>query len=235
MDALSAKKKRILIACSMIEDEIRDAVRETASDDLEIYWEERGHHNDPDKLNRVVQAEITRAEEAGADEILLAYGLCGNGAVGWHSDSATLVMPRFDDCVNLMLCTGARDRRNYLKAGHMYLTSGWMQDSGSLRSMYETYQERYGEKKGLRVMKRMLDSYHSITVIDTGCYQPGPVMRYAEECAGLLGFSVETVPGGNGVLKKMLAGDWDEDILVIRPGDAVRQSDFEFIQKGGCE
>ena len=101
----------------------------------------------PDRLRDVVQAEIDRAESEGADLIMLAYGLCGNGALGWHTEKATLVMPRFDDCVNMMLCTGKRDRRNYLSAGHMYLTGGWTKDEGALLDMFESYLSKYGKEK----------------------------------------------------------------------------------------
>ena len=144
---LSAYKKKILIACSMIEDEINAAFDHFEIHDIEIWWQERGHHNDPDKLREVIQSEIRRAEDAGADLIMLGYGLCGNGAIGWHAEKAALVMPRFDDCVNMMLCTGKRDRRNYLKAGHMYLTGGWSKDDGALLDMFESYLAKYGKEK----------------------------------------------------------------------------------------
>ena len=68
---LSAYKKKILIACSMIEDEINAAFDHFEIRDIEIWWQERGHHNDPDKLREVIQSEIRRAEDAGADLIML--------------------------------------------------------------------------------------------------------------------------------------------------------------------
>ena len=144
---LSKYDKKILIACSMIEDEINAVFDRFDIRDIEIRWQERGHHNDPDKLRDVIQAEIERAETDGADLILLAYGLCGNGALGWHADKAALAMPRFDDCVNMMLCTGKRDRRNYLSAGHMYLTGGWTKDEGALLDMFGSYLLKYGKRK----------------------------------------------------------------------------------------
>ena len=51
---LSAYKKKILIACSMIEDEINAAFDHFEIHDIEIWWQERGHHNDPDKLHEVI-------------------------------------------------------------------------------------------------------------------------------------------------------------------------------------
>ena len=220
--------KKILIACSMIEDEINAVFDSCDAGDIEIWWQERGHHNDPDKLREVIRGEISRAEDAGADIIMIAYGLCGNGAVGWRSDRAVIAMPRFDDCVNMMLCTGKRDRRNYLSAGHMYLTRGWSREEGGLLSMAEFYVDRYGERKGRKLMKRMLESYTDVTVIDTGCYEMDPVMEYADECAGIMELAKSVVPGSNQIMRKLITGEWDEDIIVKTPGEAVLEEDFEF-------
>ena len=212
----------------MIEDEINAVFDRHDIQGIEIWWQERGHHNEPDRLREVIQAEISRAESEGADFIMLAYGLCGNGAVGWHTERAVLAMPRFDDCVNMMLCTGKRDRRNYLSAGHMYLTGGWTKDEGALLDMFESYLSKYGKRKADKLMKIMLASYSSVTVIDTGCYEMEPVMEYAAECAERFGLERNVVPGGNEPLRKLLTGDWDEDIIVLRGGEPVEESDFEF-------
>ena len=220
--------KKILIACSMIEDEINAVFDRFGYGDIEIRWMERGYHNDPDELREVIQNEISRAEADGADTVMLAYGFCGKGASGWHTEHAALAMPRFDDCCNMMLCTGKRQKRNLLEAGNMYLTKGWSKDEGALLSMLERAQERYGERRGLKVMKLMFDSYTKVTVIDTGCYELEPVQEYAEKCADLLGLELATVPGGNEILRKLITGDWDEDIIVKKPGEPVSDEDFEF-------
>ena len=227
---LSGYKKKILIACSMIEDEINAAFDRFGIQDIEIWWQERGHHNDPDKLREVVQAEISRAENAGADLIMLGYGLCGNGALGWHADKAVLAMPRFDDCVNMMLCTGKRDRRNYLKAGHMYLTGGWSRDDGALLTMLDSYLEKYGERKGKKLMKLMLASYTGVTVIDTGCFEMKPVIEYADECAERFGLKRYIVPGDNKPMEKLITGEWDDDIIIAEPGQIIKEEDFEFAE-----
>lgn len=215
----------------MIEDEINAVFDRFDISDIEIRWQERGHHNDPDKLREVIQAEITKAEADGADLVMLGYGLCGNGAVGWHTEKATLVMPRFDDCVNMMLCTGKRDRRNYLNAGHMYLTGGWSRDEGALLDMFESYLAKYGKRKADKLMNLMLASYSSVTVIDTGCYEMEPVLKYADKCAERFCLERHIVPGGNEVMQKLITGCWDEDIIIKESGSTVKERDFEFLQK----
>lgn len=218
---------RGLIACSMVEDEVNDVLERLQPDDLRVVWVERGYHNDPDKLRAYLQGQIDLLEGEGCREVLLAYGLCGRGAEGLVARRARLAMPRFDDCLNFMLCTGAREERALCRAGVMYLTRGWCQDQGALLQAHERYVEKYGERRGDRVMHRMFESYTSVCVIDTGCYDLEPVRDYARECARLLGLSCSEVPGGNRVLEKLIAGDYDGDIVVCEPGVPVAAEDFE--------
>ena len=213
---LSAYKKKILIACSMIEDEINAVFDCFNIRDIEVRWQERGHHNDPDKLRDVVQTEIYKAEEDGPYNFqFLAEKLKGGGS------------ERQTD-ISIGSLTGKRDRRNYLKAGHMYLTGGWSKDEGALLDMFESYLAKYGKRKADKLMKKMLDSYTSVTVIDTGCYEMEPVIAYADECAERFGLERCIVPGGNCPMKKLLTGDWDDDIIVKEPGSQVTEEEFDF-------
>lgn len=218
--------KIILIACSMIEDEINSVFDHFDVGDIEIRWMERGHHNYPDKLRAVIQSEIDKAEADGADLILLAYGLCGQGAMGWHAENATLVIPKFDDCVNMMLCVGKRDRRNLLDAGCMYLTKGWSKDEGALLSMRDRAIARHGVRKGEKAVRLMFASYTKVSVIDTGCYEVAPVIDYAKRSAEFLGLKSEVCEGSNKVMVKLIIGDWDEDIIVKKPSEIVGEKDF---------
>lgn len=219
---------KVLIACSMIEDELNEIIRRHGlSEDFKILWMERGHHENPECLNKVISDEIRRAEDMGASEILLAYGLCGNGAIGWKSDKAKLVIPRFDDCVNMMLCPKVRTERNLLETGKMYLTRGWTAEKGSLKSMLDEAKGRYGDKRGVKAIKLMLGAYHHLTILDTGCYDLGPVEAYADDCASQLGLDVEVRPGSIRPMEKLLIGEWDDDIIVKEPGEAIELSDFE--------
>lgn len=220
------KGKKVLIACSMIEDELNEAIRKHKLNDIEIIWMERGHHSKPENLNVVVMEAIAEAEKLEPEYILLAYGLCGNGAVGWKSERATLVIPKFDDCINMMLCPEVRRERNNLQTGRMYLTRGWIQEKGSVGNMIQECCARYGDRKGLSAVKVMLEAYHHLTVIDTGCYNLGPVQDYARRYASLLGFRVDTVKGSDRVMEKLLLGEWDDDIIVKKPGDAIAEADF---------
>lgn len=225
-------ERRVLIACEMIEDELRAAFDATGATFDEIMWVERGFHLHPSRLKAELQRLIDVAERGGADCIVLAFGLCGGSADGLRSGRATLVMPRFDDCVNFMLETGHRCCRGQARAGVFYLTQGWSHDyDQNPFSMRQDYIERFGQKKADRLMKAMFGAYEAVTLIENGCYEPEAVMPYAHEAAEALGVGVNSVEGSNVILEKLLSGDWDDDILVREPGRGVCLLDFEYALK----
>ncbi len=219
----------ILIACSMMEDEV-GRVLEEQNLQYPVVWMERGYHSYPDKLRAVLQEQIDLAEEKlpkdESSSILLAYGLCGNGTERLVSHTATLAMPRFDDCINTLLCCEPRTCRAMEKAGVYYLTRGWTLDMGAVLQSHQKLLDKFGEKKTDRIMRMMYDGYKHVAVIDDGCYDTEPICEYAEKCADLLNVDAGCVPGGTYILEKLMTGGWDSDILVKRPGEQVEQEDF---------
>ena len=228
------EKGSVLIACAMLEDEV-GAVLRSQGGDIRVDWVDRGFHEHPDRLRCELQRRIDDAEARGATSVLLAFGLCGNGAVGLSTVRAVLAMPRFDDCVNMMLCTGPRAKRGYGRAGTMYLTGGWTRDDCGVVGQRERIARQHGARKADRVMRMMYESYTEVSVIDDGCFALAPVMAYGRECAALLGLALRTQRGSIGVLEKLITGRWDEDIIVLPPGVAVKQEDFEYPVRKGRE
>ena len=217
---------RMLLACAMMEDEVR-AAYDKFSCDMELRWIDRGYHENPDVLRAKVQEMIDAAQADGATQILLAIGLCGNGVVGLRADRAMLVMPRFDDCINLMLCTGKRDCRGKAQAGIMYLTKGWAHDATMVTGQRELYARKYGERRADRLMKAMFGAYRGVSVIDNGCYDVDSIQEYAQACSKALDVPIQIDEGSNEVMDKLMSGQWDSDILVCEPGRAIAQGDFD--------
>jgi len=215
--------KRVLIACAMMEDEIKKVYKELSCE-IPVIWLERGYHNEPEKLKEKLQSVIN--EHQDADEILLGFGLCGNGTKGLVSPNTVLVIPKFDDCINLMLYTGKRKERGLACPGCLYLTHGWTQDSQAIISQYERYMEDYDEETAADLMDMMYGHYEKIALIDTGSYDPAPVAEYARKAAQLLNLSTETVDGSTEILKQLLTGQRNENFIVLNPGKPVDGSSF---------
>jgi hypothetical protein len=54
------------------------------------------------------------------------------------------------------------------------------------------------------------------------------VLEYADQCAERFGLARNIVPGGNEPLRELIIGEWDEDIVVAKPGEKIREEDFDF-------
>ena len=217
--------KQILIACAMLEDEINKIYEETGCT-IPVVWVERGYHNTPEKLKEKLQSLIE--EHQDVDEILLSFGLCGNGANGIVSPGTVLVLPKFDDCINMLLCRGKRQSRGLAKAGSIYLTRGWTLDSESILKQYEKYVEEYGEESAEAILEMMYEHYEKITVIDTACYDTATVLAYARKAANMLDLTPETTEGSTEILRQLLTGRWEENFIVLKPGQPVKAADFEW-------
>ena len=215
----------MLIACSMLEDEVKKIYEETGCN-IPVIWVERGFHNTPERLKKELQRIID--EHQDCDEILLTFGLCGTGTEGIVSKNTVLVMPRFDDCINMLLCQGKRESRGLTKADSIYITRGWTMDSEAILAQYDKYVEDYGEESAEEVMEMLYEHYKTITVIDTESYEKAPVIEYANQAARLLGLTSQVTAGSTNVLRDLLLGNWEEHFIVQKPGHSVTQSLFCF-------
>lgn len=216
--------KRTLIACSTMEDEVKKVYEETGCE-IPVIWVERGYHNTPAKLKEKLQSIIDDLQDQ--DEILMTFGLCGNGTEGLVSSKATLVLPKFDDCINMLLCRGERHSRGLIQTGCIYLTRGWTLDQEAILAQYEKYIEDYGQESAEAILEMMYEHYEKIAVIDTGSYDIASTLEYARKAAGLLDLSTETVEGSNRIIKQLLSGQWDENFIIQKPGQPVRAASFE--------
>lgn len=217
--------KRTLIACAMVEDEIRKIYERTGCR-IPVVWVERGYHNSPEELRKKLQALIDGLQDQ--DEILLTFGLCGNGTAGLVSPHATLILPRFDDCINMLLCRSRRETRGFTEAGSIYLTRAWTQDPEAILAQCDNYTETYGQEAAEEILETMYGNYERITVIDTGCYELTATQKYAQEAAERLNLSTETVTGSTRILEQLLEGQWDENFIVQRPGEMLSARKWEF-------
>ncbi len=217
-------KKRTLISCAMLADEVNHILKQT-NIDLPVIWVERGLHSTPEKLNRILQHYIDALQNQ--DEILLTFGLCGNGTAGLVSKHTLLRLPRFDDCINQLLCKRPRTERKQTETDAIYLTRGWTLDKEAVLQQYNILSRQYEPEIRNMILRTMYDGYHALSVIDTGCYDLKSVEQYADKAAGYLGFDRKTVPGNITTLEHLICGTEDSNILTLAPGKAITASLFE--------
>ena len=201
------KKKRTLISCAMLADEVNHILQQT-NIDLPVIWVERGLHSTPEKLNRILQHYIDALQNQ--DEILLTFGLCGNGTTGLISKHTLLRLPRFDDCINQLLCKKPRTL-----------------DKEAILQQYQILSRQYEPEMRNMILQTMYDGYHTLSVINTGCFDLKPVEQYADQAAACLNFTRNTVSGNISTLEHLIVGTNDPDILTLNPGEMIQASLFE--------
>lgn len=65
-------------------------------------------------------------------------------------------------------------------------------------------------------------------VIDTGAYNIEETEKNAEEICRYLLLKKEKITGSCDILKRIISGDYDDNFIVLNPGDAVTEQMFRF-------
>lgn len=222
--------KWTVISCGMLADEVKQEW-ERVQPDARLLWMKRGLHNSPQTLYTGVQAMIEEHQDCEA--ILLTYGLCGNGTCGLVSPHTKLVVPAFHDCIHQLLQDVDKDRKKEssswkkkIRMGHYYLTRGWTLDEEAIYQQSCLILRKYGEERGKSILKEMYHGYTDMDVIETGAYDMAPVLEYAAKAAKINSMKVNSVKGSTDVLHKLLTGNWDQDFIVLDPGEELTLQHF---------
>jgi hypothetical protein len=185
-----------------------------------------GLHINPAELKKVLQEKIDEASPS-ADVLLLGYGLCSMAVVGLTARSATLVIPRTDDCIAIFLgsCSAYKEQARK-EPGTYYLTKGWIEVGDTPFEEHKLLIEKYGEAKAERMTRLMLKNYKRLAFIDTGVYEIERYRDYARKTAEKFELRFEEIEGSPALVKKMVFGPWDGEFVVVSPGETVTYQDF---------
>jgi hypothetical protein len=209
-----------------------------------------GLHQQSNNLRSRLQSSINDAEGKGYDAVVLAYGLCGKSTDGLHAMSIPLVLPRAHDCITIFL--GSR-KRYQAEFEHTPGTYWYVQDyierddgsgaslsigantAGDAEEVYKSYVEKYGQDNAdylMEVMGAWQSHYNRAAVIDLGVGDGSLVEERARADALRRGWNFEKLPGDLILVKNLLDGNWNDDFLVVKPGQTIKMTyDEEII---GC-
>lgn len=222
----------LLIGCAVLTRELSDAITHSPHLVDAIYLPEGLHDSGAKSMRRRIQQAIDEA--VGYDFLLLGYGLCGNGIAGVQSRSIPLVVPKAHDCIGLLL--GNTERyREYLEQhpGTYFRSSGWVERAASLAGqagiagVYTSladFIEKYGEDAGKYLYEefhRYEISYQNLTFIRTGLEPDKSFSDSAQAEARQKHWTYEEVKGTTALFRRLLAGDWDKNFLVVSPGHCI--------------
>jgi hypothetical protein len=147
--------------------------------------------------------------------------------IGLQANGCTLVIPRVDDCIAIFLGSGEVYRQQFrAEPGTYYLTKGWIEAGDGPFAEHDRLVARYGQEKAEWVTQQMLKNYTRLALINTGQYELERYRVYSRRTATRFGLRYEEIEGSTALVKKMVHGPWDEEFVVVPPGEAVCYEHF---------
>jgi hypothetical protein len=237
----------VILACEMIEDEVRLALEAVAPEQRPpLVWVESGLHDRPERLQAALQTLLGLLDEGVREgvavnlpsvrpgrgpaserrdevlvnpvrEVILALGFCGKGLQGLVSQHMTLVFPRVDDCVSLLLNHGCSREEIPRNPRTYYLTRGWFAHDNSMAEAFEDWTVRYGAERAAQLRKVMFAGYERVSLIDTQAYDVAECIDQSRAYADDLDLEHIVVPGSVQLLDRLFRGERDSEIVVVPP------------------
>ena len=217
------RMRPLVIACSILKDEITTLFdKHNLEDVYNIRWMPESLHTFPQKMTGEIQSVID--EETDRPFIMLTYGNCGNGLVGICAREVPVIMPRYADCISMLL--SERDDLDKLRTNTFFLTRGWMDGEYSIEKEYDGLVEKKGQKRADKIINMLYEHYDNLMLIDTGCYDMDAQAERLETVAKKVHMKPCTSKGTISIWERLLTQDWDDDFIRLEPGDTVAFKDY---------
>lgn len=215
----------VIIGCRVLEDVIRHR-----SPCLPATFLDYGLHRLPARMRSAIQDTIDSLPEPST--VLVGYGLCGNGVVGLRAGRHTLVFPRADDCIALLLGSDEACRAERTRVpGTYYLSAGWLECGSHPLREYEDYRERFGDQRARWLIGELYRNYSRVLL---AAADQNELTRHGPEArrvAAFLGANYEEAIGSGRLVARLLETPRapeapDADFVVVGPGEEVAQEPF---------
>lgn len=209
---------RLIVACRTIAEELNLVVNEVGCK-YPILWIESSLHINPESLRKRIQEELDHI--SNVDQVILAFGYCGNALVGLKAADYQMIFPRVDDCITLLLGSCERRKKVSNEMGTYFLTRGWLEYEKNIWVEYQDTVKRYGKAKADKLYKIILGHYKRLGIIKTNVYNTVGFLEKTQQIAEDLNLKQEIIEGTLSYIKKLLTGPWDEEFVIINPNEAV--------------
>ena len=241
-----AKPPVVVLACKVLQ----TALARLLPPDLAetVTFLDYGLHRVPAKLTHALQEALDAI--AAPSLVVLGYGLCGNGLRGLRAGPHTLLIPRTDDCIAILLGSYKMYMRQFgAVPGTYYLTKGWLESGSNPLQEYNEYVVKYGPKDAAWLMDQQYHHYERVVLVAPNHAEMDAYRGQAQEVARFCerwGWRYEEVLGSDDYVQRLIEAaaalgdhhqppDWlniacpafpGTDFVVIPPGCEIRQEMF---------
>jgi len=229
-----------VIACGVFEPYLNELIT-TCPNQIDLRVLDAGLHSRPHDLRLLTQAEIDQASrDGGYDAVVLFYGLCGRGTANLLSRDIPVVIPRAHDCITLFMGSSEAYLRQFHKnPGTFYHTLGWIEKKINPKNReaaefyrnyaregyekhpeYKELEEKYGKENAEHILAffdRWKQHYTRAAYIDLGFPAEAEMVQFTEQMADAFGWSHEVIAGDSELMRRVLAGEWDDDRVFVLP------------------
>lgn len=230
--------KMKLISCEVFQPEFEQAVKQRKSN-LSVEFVPFGLHEKPGELRTELQARIDAVAEGVYGAILLGYCLCSRAVVGLTSRHTPLVLPKAHDCITVLLGSRQKyDEEFDREPGTYYYSPGWverykspdgnpygapMQNSAAQKRL-EEYVQKYGQDNAeflMEVESAWTTEYTRAAFINTNVGDIPHYRQFVQKIAADNQWKYEEILSDMGLISRFLDGRWDNDFLVVPPGEQI--------------
>lgn len=231
MTDASAELPVVIFACRVFQNWLENLLPEELRANVTFF--DYALHRVPKNLRKTLQEALDTLEQPSL--VVLGYGLCGNGLHDLQAGRHTLLIPRVDDCIAIILGSYQAYRREFDKEpATYYLTKGWLEGGSTPLQEHREMVEKYGAQKAEWLMDTQYHNYKRLALIaqnaqDLETYRPAAqeVARYCERW----GLRYEEIIGTEAMLRRLIEiaaalDRADGDFLVVPPGGVLTQTMF---------
>ena len=221
----------VIISCAVFQHLFEDMLPPAQQENMTFL--DYGLHVVPNNLRATIQNTIDSIPEPS--RVVLGYGLCGNGLKDIQARSHTLLIPRTDDCIAILLGSYQAYMAEFnANPGTYYLTKGWLEAGTDPLREYQQIIEKYGEETGNWIMDQQYQHYKRLVFVGTSEadleeYRPR-ALEVAEFCSRW-GMTYQEIRGTNEYFLKLVdvienLEKTNANFIVVQPGEIIRQRDF---------